>query len=77
MFNHDLLKAKIQRIAGTPEEFIKRYARLHMSARSLRRKLNGESDFTCREIEELVLWLGLDSDDIPAYFFDEGVKGND
>lgn len=41
-----------------------------MGITTLNRKLNGESDFTTREIALVCVSCGIEGVDIPRYFFD-------
>lgn len=66
MFDYAKLRGKIKEVFGTQSKFAKE---LGISEPTLSKKLNNETEFTQMEINRGCELLGLESLEIPAYFF--------
>ena len=66
MFDHEILRVKISEVYGTETEFAKR---LGKNRATLSKKLNGVNDFTAEEIYKSCNLLGIEPEDVSAYFF--------
>ncbi|SFR67148.1 DUF739 family protein [Anaeromicropila populeti] len=66
IYNYSKLLGRIKEIYGTQEKFAKA---LGMGRVSLSQRLNCKLEFTQNEINRSIELLGLNTLDIPAYFF--------
>lgn len=70
-FNYNKLRGKIKEVCGTQDEFAKR---LGIGRVSLSQRLNNLLDFSNQEILRACEILGIDSEEIPIYFFNLEVQ---
>lgn len=70
-FHYAKLKGRIKEICGTNEEFSRR---MGLSMVTISAKLNNKSQWTQPEIFKAVDVLGIESSDIPVYFFTPTVQ---
>lgn len=70
-FQYAKLKGRIREICATNEEFAKR---MELSLATISLKLNNKSQWTQPEIFKAVDVLGINSSEIPAYFFTPEVQ---
>ena len=68
MYIYGKLRGRIREKLGTEKVFAEK---MKLSAASISAKLNGEIDFTTKEIANAVGVLSLEKNDIPEYFFSE------
>lgn len=68
MIKHDYskLNGKIVEVFGSQKQFSKAFGR---SERTVSLKLNDKIPFDQNEIEKIISLLGIDCNDVPAYFF--------
>lgn len=73
MFDYDKLRGRIREKEGSETKFA---PKIDMSAASLSSKLNQKTDFTSIEIQKICNKLGIESREIPEYFFTEKLELN-
>lgn len=65
-YNYSKLSGRIEEICGSRAEFAKR---MNRSERSVSLKMNGKIAWTQKEIAQACIVLGINTAEIPEYFF--------